>query len=158
MPSWIPHSFDFLLPTLVSPQSPWLSLLSLTSSHWSATELLSLSSSPSTLSPLEHHSFLFALSTIYDSQTYIYSPELFSHFQTPITNSYYTSPLGGLIDIANAAYLGLNPNVSPSHLMAALFLLLYFIFSSNLLGNPVDSTFKIYSDSDHFSPPLFSIP
>lgn len=54
--------------------------------------------------------------------------------QTPITNSYYTSPLGCLLDIANVTCPELNPNIChplpPSllvdfpQLMATLFILL----------------------------------
>ena len=89
-----------------------------------AAGLTSLLSSLEMLSPLTYFFFFLALSTIYDSQIDISHSDLFSKFQTPITNSDCISPLRCLMDIANATCPALNPNISPSHLVPALFFLL----------------------------------
>lgn len=68
---------------LVSPpQSPCLSLPSLTSPRWGATGLTSLLSSLVMLSPLAYYYYYFFY-LLFDSQIYISHSELFSKFQIP---------------------------------------------------------------------------
>lgn len=121
MPSRTPTSLDFPPSFLVSPQSPCLSLLFSLTSCCGAAGLISLSS-PSVFS-LECHPVLFSLSSIYMLITLTFnisSPRLFSKIQTPVTNSYYTSPLGCLTDIANVTCPELNPTFATPCLLLYL--------------------------------------